>query len=90
MGRLEDHEVPTHTCPNCGEQMDGAMDVTNSQSRPPEDGDIAICIYCSHIAIYENHQLRNPNDKEMEDIAGDIDVVHAINILGEFNRRKEG
>jgi hypothetical protein len=90
MARLEDHKVPIHSCPNCNKEMDGAMDVTNAQSRPPENGDVAICFYCSHIAIYEDGQLRNPNDEEMKDIAGDIDVVHAINAIAHGRSAKKG
>jgi hypothetical protein len=82
MARIESFIGPECLCPNCNKPTDAAMDVTNGKSRPPEDGDIAICFYCSHVAIYEGDKLRNPNDKEMEDIAGDVDVVHAINMIG--------
>jgi hypothetical protein len=82
MARIESFRRPECFCPNCNKPTDAAMDATNAKSRPPEDGDVAICFYCSHVAIYDGDKLRNPNDKEMEDIAGDIDVVHAINMIG--------
>jgi len=74
-------------CVNCGKVVDAATGVNKDYERAPKDGDVAICIYCSHIMVYDNGKVRNPEGQEIIDIAADPDILRAINVIGEYNRR---
>ncbi len=57
-------------CPNCNELMDGYRGVSNkSDSRPPEPGDITICLYCLSINRWTgtktNLSLEHMTNKEL-------------------------
>lgn len=41
------------TCPECGVDVDGAAFVGDDDEVQPEPGDLAICLYCAAVAIYE-------------------------------------
>jgi hypothetical protein len=61
--------------------MDAATSVDHRHS--PMPGAIAICLVCSHIMSYDEAlQLRELNDKEILDVAGDPDVLRIIKALG--------
>jgi len=51
----------------------------------PSPGDVAICLHCAHIHIYaEDLTLRQPNDAEIVDIAGDEEIIRMMAALGEL------
>ena len=77
-----------NACLNCGHSITAGAPVERGD-RPPVPGDIAICLYCAHVHIYaDGLALREPNDDEMVEIAGDPDMVKAVNAIGELWRRE--
>ena len=67
-------------CPNCGRPLNAGATPTNE--RPPEPGDVAICMDCRHVGIYaEDMHVRNPTDKEVIELAGDNDILLMLEML---------
>jgi hypothetical protein len=84
----EAYDVPESRCPECGKLNDAASGISNDT--PPSPGNVAICFYCHHLAIYgEDMKLRHPTDEEVVEIAGDPDIVHAMTMLGKFKQWEE-
>ena len=69
-------------CFNCGKKLT-AISVPEGDVPLPGDGDLAICLYCSHIHVFDDGKLRNPTDAEIIDIAGDPDMLKVM----KFNQR---
>lgn len=77
----EDFRVPGAHCVNCGKAIDGAMALRGG--RGPQPGDLSICAFCSHLAAYgDDMRLRNLNDEEVREAAGDPDLIRAMKALG--------
>jgi hypothetical protein len=86
---MTNFRAPSTTCPNCHESITGAGVVVEEEVRPPEPGDIAICFYCRHIAIYDDAlQIRDPTDAEVVEIAGDPEIIFAMKMFQEYDRWK--
>ena len=62
-------------CLGCGAMHDSATSAYGDAV--PEDGSISLCFECGHIMVFDGGRLRNPNDQEMHDIAGDPDIIKA-------------
>ena len=77
-------------CVNCGEEIDKAGS-TAEANRAPQEGDVAVCLYCYHVMVYDiNQQLRNPTDEEIKELAGSPDLIHTMDVLSIFKlMRKE-
>jgi transcription elongation factor Elf1 len=68
-------------CLNCGILIDAATSVNHKNT--PFPGAIAVCMICSHIMAYdEKIHLREVNDEEILQIAGNKDILFLINGLG--------
>lgn len=82
--------TPLNACLDCGRKVDSGTDVTESDNpRPPRPGDIAICLHCAHVMIYAGDlTVRAPTDAEVIEIAGDPDMVRAVNAIVAFNKRE--
>jgi hypothetical protein len=78
-----------NACLNCGHKIDAAAPTPDfPDASTPRPGDVAICLDCVHIHIYaDDLTLRNPTEAELVDIAGDPDIVRAVERLGMFNRQ---
>lgn len=73
------HEIKA-ACPECGMEVDGASAIGDDPEAAPEAGDIAICIYCAEVAVYELAQdgtlcLRRVTLEERLMLSDDEDVV---------------
>lgn len=67
-------------CTACGYILDAAMD--SGHGRPPKNGDITICIKCSHIMAFGARlQLRDLNDEEYKFVAGNPEVLKIIKAI---------
>jgi hypothetical protein len=66
-------------CLNCGAKLSGAG-IVGGDAPPPNDGDIAVCIYCSHIHVFDGGKMRNPTDAEIVDMAGDPELLKVIKL----------
>lgn len=72
--------VKSH-CTNCGKEMDGASGFSHDEK--PKSGSIGICIACFHIMAYDEAlKLRELNDQEIQDVAGDENILAALKALG--------
>jgi len=68
-------------CPNCGTVNDSAASV-NVEKASVKPGDVSICIKCGHLAVFtERLKLRDPNDDEIKNMAGDPRLVRVMEAL---------
>ena len=80
--------TPVNRCLNCRKKINAASPV-DPHARPPEPGDIAICLDCAHVQIYaDDMTVREPTDAEIVEIAGDPEMVQAVEMIGEYNRSR--
>jgi hypothetical protein len=86
--RILDVHVPPSACTHCGRVMDMATNITGGNI--PEEGSIGLCIKCSHVMVYDSSlRLRNPNDEEMVEIAGNESILKAVAILAKAKKEYE-
>ena len=79
--------TPVNHCLNCGKKINAASPAEAPFDAAPTPGDVAICLDCAHIHIYaDDLTLRQPTGAEVVEIAGDPELVKAVNMIGEFNR----
>ena len=67
--------VEPNACLNCGTVHDSATGI--KRDAVPKDGDWSICFDCGHLMVFESGKLRNLNDREMYEIAGNRDLIRA-------------
>lgn len=68
------------TCLACGEVLTGRRKLDGTVTEDV-DGDVSICLYCSHLAIYDPAQpggLREPTDAERFALEVDDGVQAAV------------
>lgn len=76
--------TPPNHCLDCGYKIDAAASFEHP-GHAPSPGDVAICLHCAHIHIYaDDLTLRQPNDAEIVDIAGDEEIIRMMAALGEL------
>ncbi len=77
-------KTPETKCPACHHKLDGAARV-DGDGNTPQPGDVTVCLYCGHICAYgDDLQLRELNDKEAYDVAGDPDILAAVELSGMY------
>ena len=75
-------------CPICGARHDGTANTVDDL--PPQDGNLALCIVCGGISIYElalPEKLRFPTDAELVEIMNDPDIAELQRAHREVIRR---
>jgi hypothetical protein len=80
-------------CTNCGKKLDATTSVDHREI--PKPGAIGICLVCCHIMVYdETLHLRDLNDQEMLDVAGNPEIIRLVNALGsakeDFEKKNPG
>jgi hypothetical protein len=75
----EKRRVPASHCSSCGAKLTGVSRVRD-QDEPEgpqgEPGAISMCLYCGHLMAFDERlQLRELNDEEIKDIAGDPRII---------------
>lgn len=65
-GKLENAIV----CSTCGALNDGYTATSNTEERPPADGDITICAYCVTVSKYDKNVtvLTKVSEEELQDL----------------------
>lgn len=43
-------------CPECGQGVDGASGIGDAAGEQPEVGNLAICIFCAGVGVYEDRE----------------------------------
>jgi hypothetical protein len=72
-------------CLRCGESLDAATPILNSEHQPPSPGDVSICFKCNHIAIFtRGGKLREPRADELRSIMADQHVTNVRNAWNLF------
>lgn len=80
MTEFQHSRVPEQKCPDCGAAVDAATPLDGESI--PKEGSAAICLYCSGVAIYdENLSLRQPTPEEQLEIASDVEIIRAIQVV---------
>ncbi len=75
-------------CTSCGKMNDAATFV-GQEKHQPSPNDIAICIYCSHVMVYDEQlRLRELTDKEVVEVASNPRLVAAMKIIEKINKKK--
>jgi hypothetical protein len=68
--------------------VDAASGVT--ADGPPESGDLSICLKCHHLMAYDdNLKLRDLNDAEIVEVAGNPDIILGMKMLGAYDKWRE-
>ena len=81
--------LPLSPCLGCGYGMDAATDVEGT-STPPSPGDVAICLNCGYIALYDDGmKLRDLTSDEMYEVAGDPMILAAQKVRAAFHRGRK-
>jgi hypothetical protein len=75
-------EVPGHRCLNCGEYFGLATEAGDDSGKGPSIGDISVCLYCGHLAIFEDYGLRELTPSEMDEVADEERVSAAQSTHG--------
>lgn len=79
--------TPLNHCLDCGHAIDASTDASAPNNSTPGPGDLAICLHCAHVMIYaDDLTVRAPTDAEVVEIAGDPDMVRAVNAIARFNK----
>lgn len=82
---LEIHHRPqTDPCPNCGKPLNAHADPTDQ--RPPEPGDLAICLGCIQAAVFTADLTLRP--LTFHDVANFTSGTRAMLELMQFKARK--
>ena len=91
MSLMRKKETPRHPfmgCPACGYRADAAGSADGSRTRPPKDGDLALCVACAGINIYakvnEDIALRLPTADERATFARSPTLQAAVQRLIEI------
>jgi hypothetical protein len=71
-------------CLNCGNLITGAGSLYSE--RVPGEGDIMVCLYCSHLMEWTGVALAELSEEAIKDIAADKDVLAAVAFATEFQR----
>ena len=73
--------MPDQHCLWCGKHLDAATDI-EQDGNVPTDGDLSICLYCGHLAIYQSSDqgliLRSPTVHERAEALADPIVRSAL------------
>ena len=83
--------TPVNACLDCGRKISaGAPTPDMPDASTPNPGDLAICLHCAHVMVYaQDLTVRAPTDAEMVEIAGNPDMVRAVNMIVAFNKREQ-
>jgi hypothetical protein len=76
-------------CPACGEELDGATEVTNDGRAVPRPGDLSMCWYCGAILTFDDDtMLRLATDADMTNLPPG--VAEIITNMSAIQRDKRG
>lgn len=74
-------------CINCRCDLSAHTNIIDREAMPTP-GDVAVCLYCGHIMIWEEDmELREPTDEEAFSMAGDPDLVNAMRLVRYWEKR---
>jgi hypothetical protein len=65
-------------CMGCGELMTAIDTLADGTTPTPSDGDVAICLYCNHIHIFESGKMRDSTEKERDEMLLDSNMMETL------------
>jgi hypothetical protein len=63
-------------CLNCGKPLTGAGALATDAT--PSEGDIMVCLYCSHVMEWTGERLAELSDETIKEIAGAPQMLETI------------
>jgi len=86
---VKTNDIPAGACLDCGEALDAATSVGDSDSTP-SSGDVTICIKCGHIMAFDDLlRLRELTGEEIVDMAGDPRIIAIQKARVEIEKEKK-
>ena len=80
----------TH-CPWCHAFIDGATPTSGDESESPISGDITVCLYCAHVAIFNGDlTMRKLTPEENEMWATDDRLWNTVSVVKRHGPRDPG
>jgi hypothetical protein len=87
---MSNGRMPVSICISCGKPNDSFTAVSDRYSKRPKSGDISICLYCGHVAIYSDDlTLRELTSDEIREIAGHPLLLRAQKVSAKYREMKE-
>jgi len=81
--------TPEDNCRSCGKSLTGAFAVGDIDRKMPKAGDVSLCRYCGHIAVFgDDLKLREPNGEEIREIAGNPLILLMQRIRGQLAKEE--
>ena len=81
--RLETRRFDMGPCLNCAAPLTGIIGPADD---PAPDRAVMVCAYCGHIMEWTGKALAELSDQAQRDIAGDPDVIAAVELTDQFRR----
>jgi len=83
--------TPLNHCLDCRAPISaGAPTPDFPDASTPRPGDVAICLNCAHIMAYaDDLTVRALTDAEVIEVAGDPELVRAVNAIAALNKREQ-
>jgi hypothetical protein len=89
IGRLgpgyESSRIDQGHCLNCGKPMTG-VGVLGAEDPEPSEGDILVCMYCSHVMEVRSGRAAELSDEAIKEMAGDPHMLEAIKFTSAYQR----
>jgi hypothetical protein len=79
------HRMPARNCLRCDSSLEGVACIGADAKANPND--TAICMVCGHVmAFADDLSLRELNDKEATDVAGDERLLAMQHVRGKMRK----
>ena len=73
------HRLPAAECVNCGKLVNAASLLDDADPTHPNEGDLALCLYCGHLAAYTREfKLRELTTAELSEILADPELSNEV------------
>lgn len=87
--RARTTRTPPSHCLDCGYAINAGSPTPDFPNASPEPGDVAICLKCAHLMVYaDDLTVRALTGDEVVEVAGDPEIVRAVNAIAELNKRE--
>jgi hypothetical protein len=77
-----------HQCPHC-KKVQEAYAAADGSNISPVDGDMSICFDCGEWSIFQNKQLRLPDEKERKHIDNDFQCRRIVDTWKKLMQEKQ-
>jgi hypothetical protein len=84
-GVYQSRRVDQGQCLNCGTPLTGAG-VLGEDAPQPSEGDIIVCLYCSHVMEVKGGRAAELSDEAIKDMAGDPEMLDTIKFTSAYQR----